>query len=50
MIPGSARYTFPVPLDVVAEVISNVRLSSDYNVLGLAAPEIARRALPGQFV
>jgi dihydroorotate dehydrogenase electron transfer subunit len=39
-----------VPLDVVAEVISNVHLSSDYNVLGLAAPEIAERALPGQFV
>jgi dihydroorotate dehydrogenase electron transfer subunit len=45
-----ARYTFDVPLDVVAEVISNVHLSSDYNVLGLAAPEIAERALPGQFV
>ena len=39
-----------MPLDVAAEVISNVHLSSDYNVLGLAAPEIARRALPGQFV
>ena len=39
-----------MPLDVVAEVISNVHLSSDYNVLGLAAPEIAERALPGQFV
>jgi dihydroorotate dehydrogenase electron transfer subunit len=39
-----------VPLDVVAEVISNVHLSSDYNVLGLAAPEIAARVLPGQFV
>jgi len=39
-----------VPLDVVAEVISNIHLSSDYNVLGLAAPEIAQRALPGQFV
>jgi dihydroorotate dehydrogenase electron transfer subunit len=45
-----ARYTFDVPLDVVAEVISNVHLSSDYNVLGLAAPGIAERALPGQFV
>ena len=43
-------YTLNVPLDVVAEVISNVHLSSDYNVLGLAAPEIAERALPGQFV
>jgi dihydroorotate dehydrogenase electron transfer subunit len=39
-----------VPVDVVAEVISNVHLSSDYNVIGLAAPEIAARALPGQFV
>jgi len=39
-----------VPLDVAAEVISNVRLSSDYNVLALAAPDIATRALPGQFV
>jgi dihydroorotate dehydrogenase electron transfer subunit len=39
-----------VPLDVVAEVISNLHLSSDYNVLGLAAPEIAELALPGQFV
>ena len=39
-----------MPLDVVAEVISNVRLSSDYNVLGLAARDIAERALPGQFV
>jgi len=39
-----------VPLDVAAEVISNVHLSSDYNVIALAAPEIAERALPGQFV
>jgi dihydroorotate dehydrogenase electron transfer subunit len=39
-----------VPLDVAAEVISNVHLSSDYNVLGLAAPGIAELALPGQFV
>ena len=39
-----------MPLDVAAEVISNVQLSSDYNVLALAAPEIAERALPGQFV
>jgi dihydroorotate dehydrogenase electron transfer subunit len=66
MIPASARcasarqgrtvarvvpsYNFDVPLDVVAEVISNVHLSSDYNVLALAAPDIADRALPGQFV
>jgi dihydroorotate dehydrogenase electron transfer subunit len=39
-----------VPLDVAAEVISNVHLSSDYNVLALAAPQIAERSLPGQFV
>ena len=39
-----------MPLDVAAEVISNVHLSSDYNVLALAAPDIAERALPGQFV
>ena len=43
-------YTFHVPLDVVAEVISNVHLSSDYNVLALSAPQIAEHALPGQFV
>jgi dihydroorotate dehydrogenase electron transfer subunit len=39
-----------VPLDVSAEVLSNTHLSSDYNVVALAAPEIAERALPGQFV
>jgi dihydroorotate dehydrogenase electron transfer subunit len=37
-------------LDAVAEVLSNTRLSSDYNILALAAPEIAERVLPGQFV
>lgn len=36
--------------DVEASVISNVHLSSEYNVLALAAPEIAREAQPGQFV
>ena len=36
--------------DVAAEVISNTRLSEAYNVLALAAPEIARDTLPGQFV
>jgi dihydroorotate dehydrogenase electron transfer subunit len=36
--------------DVDAEVVGNARLSADYNVLALAAPEIARVALPGQFV
>jgi dihydroorotate dehydrogenase electron transfer subunit len=36
--------------EVAAEVLTNTRLSSDYNVLSLAAPEIARALLPGQFV
>jgi dihydroorotate dehydrogenase electron transfer subunit len=39
-----------VPQDVVAEVISNIHLSADYNLLALAAPDIAEHALPGQFV
>jgi dihydroorotate dehydrogenase electron transfer subunit len=39
-----------VPVDVAAEVLSNTHLSSDYNVLRIAAPEIATAALPGQFV
>jgi dihydroorotate dehydrogenase electron transfer subunit len=39
-----------VPVEVPAEVIANTRLSSDYNVIALAAPEIARLARPGQFV
>ena len=37
-------------LDVPAAVIANRRLGSDYNVIALAAPEIARGAAPGQFV
>lgn len=36
--------------DIEAAVISNVHLSSEYNVLTLAAPEVARDAQPGQFV
>jgi dihydroorotate dehydrogenase electron transfer subunit len=36
--------------DVHAEVIGNTRLSTDYNLLALAAPAIARAARPGQFV
>ena len=36
--------------DVEARVISNTRLSSDYNVIALAAPEIAEATQPGQFV
>jgi dihydroorotate dehydrogenase electron transfer subunit len=39
-----------VPLDLSAEVIRNTRLSSDYNVLALAAPDIGAAAAPGQFV
>jgi dihydroorotate dehydrogenase electron transfer subunit len=39
-----------MPIDVAAAVIANRRLSPDYNVLELAAPEIARQAKPGQFV
>jgi dihydroorotate dehydrogenase electron transfer subunit len=37
-------------VDVAARVIANRRLSDDYNVLALDAPEIAARAAPGQFV
>ena len=39
-----------MPVDIDAEVIANTPLSADYNVLALAAPEIARIAAPGQFV
>jgi dihydroorotate dehydrogenase electron transfer subunit len=39
-----------MPLDVEAAVIANRHLSSDYNVLELAAPEIAAQVEPGQFV
>jgi len=39
-----------MPVDISAEVISNARLSADYNVLALAAPAIAATAEPGQFV
>lgn len=37
-------------VDVLAEILTNRALSRDYNVLGFAAPEIARLARPGQFV
>jgi dihydroorotate dehydrogenase electron transfer subunit len=37
-------------IDVAAEVIDNRPLSSDYNVLALAAPAIAAACAPGQFV
>ena len=39
-----------MPVDIDATVIANRRLSADYNVLALAAPEIAAAAKPGQFV
>ena len=39
-----------MPVDVLAEVVANTRLSADYNVLALSAPQIARLARPGQFV
>jgi dihydroorotate dehydrogenase electron transfer subunit len=39
-----------MPIDVAAEVIFNRQLSSDYNVLALAAPAIAAATAPGQFV
>jgi len=38
------------PVDIDATVIANARLSRDYSVLSLAAPEIGRRTQPGQFV
>jgi dihydroorotate dehydrogenase electron transfer subunit len=39
-----------MPFDIAAQVISNARLSADYNVLALAAPDVAAAASPGQFV
>jgi dihydroorotate dehydrogenase electron transfer subunit len=39
-----------MPVDVHAEVLANIRLSDDYNVITLAAPEIAVATAPGQFV
>jgi len=39
-----------MPVDIEARVIRNTRLSADYNVLTLAAPEIAALTAPGQFV
>ena len=37
-------------VDVEAKVLRNTRLSADYNIIALAAPEIASRVKPGQFV
>ena len=39
-----------MPIDVEAAVLSSTRLSDDYNVLALAAPDLAAAARPGQFV
>ncbi|MEZ5293077.1 MAG: dihydroorotate dehydrogenase electron transfer subunit [Vicinamibacterales bacterium] len=38
------------PVDVRATVLSNVRLSRDYNVLTFSAPEVGALTEPGQFV
>jgi NAD(P)H-flavin reductase len=39
-----------MPIDVDAPVIANTRLSDDYSVVALEAPEVASLAEPGQFV
>ena len=39
-----------MPIDVAAVVLSNNRLSPNYNVVAIAAPEIATQTQPGQFV
>tara|TARA_B100000586_G_scaffold154544_1_gene112425 strand:+ start:3101 stop:3922 length:822 start_codon:yes stop_codon:yes gene_type:complete len=39
-----------MPVDVDARVVSNIRLSDDYNVVCLDAPSLALGARPGQFV
>jgi dihydroorotate dehydrogenase electron transfer subunit len=39
-----------VPFDVDAEIVANIRLAPDYNIVSLAAPEIASITEPGQFV
>ena len=39
-----------VPVDLDAAVVTNARLSADYNVISFSAPEIAALARPGQFV
>jgi dihydroorotate dehydrogenase electron transfer subunit len=44
------QYTAAMPIDVAADVTWNRPLSSDYNVLALAAPAIAAAVAPGQFV
>jgi dihydroorotate dehydrogenase electron transfer subunit len=39
-----------MPVDIPAVVLSNTRLSPDFNVIALEAPDVARQAAPGQFV
>jgi dihydroorotate dehydrogenase electron transfer subunit len=39
-----------MPFDVDARVVRNTRLSPDYNVIALDAPQIAAATAPGQFV
>ena len=39
-----------MPVDADAEVLSNARLSGDYCVVALRAPDLAARIEPGQFV
>jgi dihydroorotate dehydrogenase electron transfer subunit len=39
-----------MPVDIEARVLSNTRLSRDYNVIALDAPGIAAATAPGQFV
>jgi dihydroorotate dehydrogenase electron transfer subunit len=39
-----------VPMDHDAVVVANTRLSPDYHVIALDAPDIAARTRPGQFV
>jgi dihydroorotate dehydrogenase electron transfer subunit len=38
------------PVNIEAAVIANARLSREYSVLSLAAPEVGRQTQPGQFV
>ncbi len=47
---GLQVYSARMPVDVDAVVISNTQLSDFYNVVALAAPDVARQARPGQFV
>ena len=48
---GCVQYTAAMPFDVVGGSDLPTRaLSADYNVLALAAPDIAAAAAPGQFV